>query len=423
MPSSPIPDQPSCTDQNEFGSLKFDDALAQIMGTVEPITGYQCVTLASALDRVLHEPIKAPKNVPAHTNSAVDGYAVRSEDLPKPGDTAKFAIIGTALAGKPANMPVESNAAIRIMTGAVIPERADTVLMQEHVSVENSSICVSDRHRAGDNIRKAGEDLRQGDVVLSSGRRCTPADLGLIASLGLGETKVKRRVRVAIFSTGTEIHPIGKKLQEGELYDSNRVTLRAALTRIGTEIIDFGIIPDDRPGLIDCFNQAAASADLIITTGGVSVGQADYTREALSKLGKILFSKVAIKPGRPLAFGTIENIPFFGLPGNPVAVMVTFYQFVLPALQKLMGITEPLLSPKLAAVSAEPIRKRPGRTEFQRAILSPSQNGWQVRSTGRQGSGILKSMNLANSFIVLPHECGAVNPGETVIVQPFSGLI
>ncbi len=423
MPSNPAFPQPSCADENEFGSLKFDDAVDQIMDTVKPIKGYESVPLSKALDRSLHEAIVAPKNVPAHTNSAVDGYAVRSKDLPKPGSSAKFPVVGTVLAGAPASIQLEPNDAVRIMTGAVIPEAADTVLMQEHVELEENEIGVSDRHSAGDNIRKAGEDLSQGETVLRAGHLCTPADLGLIASLGLGEIKVHRRARVAIFSTGTEVHPIGRRLQDGELYDSNRYTLRAALTRLGVEILDLGIITDDKSKLFDCFTQATASADLVITTGGISVGQADFTKEVVSELGDIRFWKVAIKPGRPMAFGAIDNTWFFGLPGNPVAVMVTYYQFVLPALRKIMGITEWLPGTKLTAVCTESIRKRPGRTEFQRAILSPTEEGWRVRSTGRQGSGILKSMSLANAFIILPHDRGPVNPGDTVVVQPFSGLI
>ena len=423
MPSDPVIPQTSCADENEFGSLKYDDAVNQIMDTVKPLKGYEYVPLSKALDRSLYEAIVAPKNVPAYNNSAVDGYAVRSEDLPEPGNSVKFSVVGTVLAGAPLNFQLKSNCTVKIMTGAVIPEAADTVIMQEHVALEEDGIRVSDRHSSGDNIRKAGEDLRQGDIVLRTGHLCTPADLGLIASLGLGEIKVNRRVRVAMFSTGTEVHPIGKKLQDGELYDSNRYTLRAALTRLGVEILDFGIIADDKAKLFDCFAQATASADLLITTGGISVGQADFTKEVVTELGNIRFWKVAIKPGRPMAFGSIDNTWFFGLPGNPVAVMVTYYQFVLPALRKIMGITESLPDIKLTARCTESIRKRPGRTEFQRAILSPSKSGWQVCSTGKQGSGILNSMSLANAFIILPHDCGPVNPGDTVLVQPFSGLI
>ena len=415
--------QPSCADPNEFGSLRFEDALQQIMNTVEPIKGYEFVPLAQAVDRTLHQPIVATANVPAHTNSAVDGFAIRSEDIPESGHTAQLAVIDTTLAGSPTNVGLRPNTAIRIMTGAVIPRDADTVLMQEHVETLDDNIRISDRHCVGDNVRYAGEDLRTGENILPAGRFCTPADIGLIASIGLGEIKVKRRIRVALFSTGSEIHSIGKALEDGELYDSNRYTLRAALTRLGTEIIDYGIVPDDKIKLLETFNQATASCDALITTGGVSVGTADYTKEVLKDLGQMMFSKVAIKPGRPMVFGSINGSSFFGLPGNPVAVMVTYYQFVLPALLKIMGITETLLMMTLKARCTEAIRKKPGRTEFQRAIVSQSENEWLVRTAGKQGSGILKSMSLANAFIILPHDDGPVKPGEEVLVQPFSGLV
>jgi len=418
-----ITPQPSCANPNEFGSLRFKDALRQIMNTVEPVNGYEYLPIAQAVGRTLHEAIVATTDVPAHTNSAVDGFAMRSEDIPEAGHTAQLTVIDTALAGSPTNLRIRPNTAIRIMTGAVMPPGTDTVLMQEHVEALNKNIIISDRHFAGDNVRYAGEDLRKGENILPAGRFCTPADIGLIASIGIDEIKVKRRIRVALFSTGSEIHSSGKALEVGELYDSNRYTLRTALRRLGTEIIDYGIVPDDKIKLLETFNQAAACCDALITTGGVSVGKADYTKEVLKDLGQIIFSKVAIKPGRPMVFGSINGSSFFGLPGNPVAVMVTYYQFLLPALLKIMGITETPLIITLKARCTEAIRKKPGRTEIQRAILSQSKNGWLARTTGKQGSGILKSMSLANAFIILPHDDGPVKVGEEVLVQPFSGLI
>ncbi len=423
MTSESIIPQPSCADSSEFGSLRLETALQQILHTVESVTGYEYVPIAQAVGRILHEPIVATRDVPAHTNSAVDGFAIHSEDIPEVGHTAQLEVIDTALAGSPTNLRLPPSTAIRIMTGAVIPQGADTVLMQEHVETLDNGIRISARHDVGDNVRYAGEDLRKSENILPAGRFCTPADIGLIASIGLGEIKIKRRIRVALFSTGSEIHSIGRALENGELYDSNRYTLRAALTRLGTEIIDYGIVADDKTKLLETFSQAAACSDALITTGGVSVGVADYTKEVLKDLGQIMFSKVAIKPGRPMAFGTICGSSFFGLPGNPVAVMVTYYQFVLPALLRLMGITETPLVITLKARCTEAIRKKPGRTEIQRAILSQSENGWLVHTTGKQGSGILKSMSLANAFIILSHDDGPVKPGEEVLVQPFSGLV
>jgi molybdopterin molybdotransferase len=413
--------QPSCADEDGFGNLRVEQALEHMLNAVSVIGGYERVEIRQALARVLDQEIVSPLDVPSHTNSAVDGYAVRATDLPPPGQIAELVIAGTAYAGKPYRQPVESRQTVRIMTGAAMPQNTDTVLMQEHVHEQDTFIRIDDRHQAGQNVRQAGEDVRCGEAILQPGRYLTPADIGLIASLGIGEVRVKRRPRIAVFSTGDELTVIGRPLVKGKIYDSNRYALQAALKRLEVFVMDLGIVPDDRVLLEETILSAAHDADVVIASGGVSVGEADYTKAALASLGSVEFWKIAMKPGRPIAFGHVGGSVFFGLPGNPVAVMVTYSQFVLPVLQKCMGVRDPSLRPLLLAKSLERLRKKPGRTEFQRGILRAGEPGeWLVGTTGKQGSGILRSMSLANAFIVLPHERGTVEAGDKVLVQPFS---
>lgn len=414
---------PSCSDTDEYGSLRAERALELILNRVIPVQGIEWVPLRAAAGRVLAEDIVSGANVPAHTNSAVDGYAVRCGDLSQTENGLEFRVIDTALAGRPAHSPLRPMTAIRIMTGAIIPEGADAVLMQEHVEIRSGSIRIHSQCKAGENIRKAGEDMQKGESVLSTGRLLSPADIGLIASLGFGEVKVRRRVRVGVVSTGSEIKSIGTRLDDGNVFDSNRHTLHAALNQLAVEVSDYGIVPDDKILLEKAITTAHRDNDLVITTGGVSVGEADHTRTILQNQAEILFSKVAIKPGRPLTFASVARKAFFGLPGNPVAVMVTYYQFVWPALRRLMGITAPSRLLTVKARTLERIRKKPGRTEYQRGILEQSETGeWSVRLTGRQGSGILRSMSLANAFIVLPHDAAGIEAGEEVAVQPFEAF-
>ena len=309
------------------------------------------------------------------------------------------------------------------MTGAKIPDGVDTVIMQEHVELKHQSILIDNRHKAGQNIRLAGEDIRHGEMILHAGKFLTPADIGLIASLGIGEIKVRRKLKVAIASTGNEVISIGDQHTGNSLYDSNRYSLFATLDRPDIEIINLGILADDPEALLKQFKQASEYADLIISSGGVSVGDADHTKTALKQSGQVDFWKIAIKPGRPLAFGHIGDSVFFGLPGNPVAVMVTFYQFVLPALEQMLGINNKTINPKLQVKTTENIRKKPGRTEVVRGILQQASDGTlSIKTTGKQGSGILSSMSLANAFIILEHDRKSVKTGETVTVQPFVGL-
>jgi molybdopterin molybdotransferase len=307
------------------------------------------------------------------------------------------------------------------MTGAVMPEGADTVVIQEVVKKAGERIVVPPGQKKAQNVRYAGEDLKIGTPVLRSGKLLTPADLGLIASLGIGEVHVKRRLRVAYFATGDELASIGAPLREGEVYDSNRYTLHGMLARLGVELIDMGVVRDDPAALEKAFRDAAREADVVITTGGVSVGEADFVKQLMGKLGEVLFWKIAMRPGRPMAFGKVGDAFLFGLPGNPVAVMVTFYQFVRDALVFLSGRGDPGVQ-LLRVPCAENLRKVPGRTEYQRGILFDAGGEWKVRTTGQQGSGVLRSMSEANCFIVLEHERGSVKAGEPVSVQLFEGL-
>ena len=422
MNKSIIEKDPSCSDDFDPKSLSADAALEQIKSGAVRIKGIEKIAIREALKRILAEDIRSHINVPTGTNSAMDGYAVNSRDIPSSGN-AELHVSGTAWAGKPYDGKLTAESCVRIMTGAIMPEGTDTVIIQEDVQVTGSGIMIDGATRKGDNVRQAGEDIAAGDLILTRGRRLNPADIGLIASLGIAEVCVVRRLRVAFFSTGDELRSIGETLSDGAIYDSNRYTLYGMLERMGADIIDMGVIKDDRDALEEAFSIAAANADVLITSGGVSVGEADYIKEILAKLGKVDFWKVAIKPGRPLAFGQVGNALFFGLPGNPVSVMVTFYEFVQPALRKMIGEDDAgILS--LRARCDSRLKKRSGRVEYQRGILQKDQDGnLVVVKTGAQGSGILRSMSQANCFIILPLDSDGVEPGTLVDIQPFSGLI
>ncbi|HWM41732.1 MAG TPA: gephyrin-like molybdotransferase Glp [Burkholderiales bacterium] len=408
----------SCLDGYDPDALRVDKAREAIRSCLSPIADAENVSIRSALGRILAQDIVPQIDVPAHDNSAMDGYAVRFSDLEK----GPLKEIGTALAGKPFEGKVEKMQCVRIMTGAVMPAGADTVVIQEIVKKEGERITIPPGQKKAQNVRYAGEDLAVGKAVLRHGKLLQPADLGLIASLGIGEVKVKRKLRVAFFATGDELASIGAPLKEGEVYDSNRYTLHGMLGRLGVEIIDMGVVRDDPALLEKAFREASQRADAVITTGGVSVGEADFVKQLMSRLGEVLFWKIAMRPGRPMAFGRIGNAFLFGLPGNPVAVMVTFYQFVCDALVFMSG-REGAEFPLLRAIAAENLRKVPGRTEYQRGILFRDGEDWKVQTTGQQGSGVLRSMSEANCFIVLEHERGTVKAGEAVSVQLFEGLI
>jgi molybdopterin molybdotransferase len=412
----------SCADDYDPNSMTVDKARHFIRQYLSPVRVKENLPLRSALGRVLAEDILSPCNVPNHDNSAMDGYALNGLDLPGE-ETTTLKVAGTAFAGNSFDGQVGRGECVRIMTGAMMPTGCDTVVMQEHVKVDGGQVTIGPGIKPGQNRRLAGEDLRLGQIVLPTGHLVRPADLGLIASLGVGEVKVYRKLRVAFFSTGDELASIGSELKPGEVYDSNRYTIYGMLTRLGVEIIDMGVVRDEPQLLEHALIEVSQSADVILTSGGVSVGEADYMRELLNKLGQVVFWKIAMKPGRPLAYGKIGSAHYFGLPGNPVSVMVTFYQFVRDALLVLMGQPEPAAIPMLLAVCTDAIRKLPGRTEFQRGILSLNDGNWTVRPTGNQGSGILRSMAEANCFIVLADGCGNVEPGSTVQVQVLEGIV
>ncbi len=418
----PIRSQPSCADSGKGDLLGVEEAEQRIFSLLRPIDETELVDVRRALGRTLSRDILSTVNVPPHTNSAMDGYAISGDDIPAE-DYATLPIIGTAFAGKPFTGCVSNGQCVRIMTGAQMPRGCDTVVIQELAEVSGDTVRFDPGNRRGQNVRQAGEDLAVGDVALAAGKRLTPADIGLLASIGIGEVGVMRRLRVAFFSTGDELRPVGSPLAEGEIYDSNRYTLYGMLQRQDVDIIDMGVVPDDRSAMSAAFKQAAEVADVILTSGGVSVGDADYVKDIVREEGKVDFWKLAIKPGRPLAFGTLGKAVFFGLPGNPVAVMVTFYQFVQPALRYLRG--EATLRPaRFRVACATPIRKRPGRTENQRGLLQTDTDGTlQVSVTGAQGSGILSSMSAANCFIVLPENNEGVAAGEEVLVEPFEGMV
>ena len=414
--------RPTCTDTDEPGLIPLDDAVTRMLSSVPVVGGYERVAIENARGRTLAETITAGFNVPGHTNSAVDGYALYSADIPAKGK-AVLAIAGKAFAGQTFDGVIQPGHCVRIMTGARMPEGLDTVIMQEHAEILNNAIRIDSRHKAGENVREAGEDIRQGQTVLHPGKFLTPPDIGLIASLGIGEINVGSQLRIAIASTGNEICSIGAVPGPGRVFDSNRYSLLAALNRPDVELINLGIIEDTPQALLQAFEKAGQYADVIISTGGVSVGERDFTKTALQTLGRIDFWKIAIKPGRHLAFGQIGDAVFFGLPGNPVAVLVAFYLLTLPVIEKMLGISNKPIAPVIPARMLEDLRKKPGRTEVPRGIIELDDNGqWTVRTTGNQGSGILSSMCLANSFIILEHDRSGVKAGELVWVKPFAGL-
>ncbi len=416
----------SCINGYDPDALRVQDAQRIIRDFVQPVRAVEMVALRAALGRVLARDLVSPINVPAHDNSAMDGYALRGGDLPADG-TVTLKVVGVAYAGKPLDIVPDPGECVRIMTGGVMPAGCDSVLPQEFA--ESTTIDTvtlrAGAIRAGDNRRLAGEDLKAGSPALKAGRVIRPADLGLCASLGFAEIPVQRRLRVAFFSTGDELRSIGEKLDEGCVYDSNRYTIYGMLQRLGCEIIDMGVVRDSPEALEEALRTACENADAIITSGGVSVGAADYTKQVMAELGDVTFWKIGMRPGRPLAFGRVSSNGrsafLFGLPGNPVAVMVSFYFFAREALLRMMGAEAPL--PLLRARSTEAIRKKPGRTEYQRGIVARGADGEpEVRITGSQGSGILRSMSEANCMVVLHDGQGSVAAGEMVDILPFEGL-
>jgi len=411
----------SCIDDYDPNSMPVEQARRLIRQYLVPVSSAETLPILSALGRVLAADIISPSNVPNYDNSAMDGYAFNGDDI---GSESKLRLIGAAFAGNAFSGKVGRGECVRIMTGAVMPDKTDTVIPQEQAQVEGESIRFLSGAKRGQHRRFAGEDLKLGQAVLSRGHLIRPADLGLVASLGMSEVQVYRRLRVAFFSTGDELSSVGQALATGQVYDSNRYTIYGMLMRLGVDVIDMGVVRDDPVLLEQALIDASKSADVVLTSGGVSVGEADFMKLLLEKLGQVVFWKIAMKPGRPLAYGKIGNAHYFGLPGNPVAVMVTFYQFVREALLLLMGNSNPMPVPLLPAICVDEIRKLPGRTEFQRGVLNRDADGvWKVRLTGNQGSSILSSMSAANCFVVLDQECANVAAGTVVQVQVLDGLV
>ena len=390
---------------------------------VTPVTGTEELGIFDALDRVLAQDVISPVSVPPHDNSAMDGYAFDGSQL-RAGEALTLTSVGTALAGKAWQGSVGAGQCVRIMTGAIMPTGLDTVVPQEFVKAEGDVITLpAGLLQPGDNRRLLGEDVMAGQPALQKGERLTPAALGLAASLGIKTVQVVRRLKVAYFSTGDEILSLGEAPREGAVYDSNRYTVFGLLTRLGCQVIDFGVVRDEPALLEAAFRRAAAEADAIITSGGVSVGEADFTKTMMKQLGDVAFWRIAMRPGRPMAVGRIGNAVLFGLPGNPGAVMVTVRAFVRPALLQMLGCSRQA-PPLLRARSTEAIRKKPGRTEYQRGTVSYGADGsLQVRTTGNQGSGVLSSMVQANGLIVLHHGQGNVAAGDEVDVMMFDGVI
>lgn len=408
---------PSCMDDYDPNAMSVAQARLFIKQFLSPVREAETLPIRESLGRVLAEDIVSPSNVPNHNNSAMDGFAFKFSTNLK---TLK--IIGTAFAGQPFMGNLNAGECVKIMTGAVIPAGADTVVMQERIAIKSDRITLLEETKQGANVRLAGEDLRIGQTVLTKGHLMKPADLGLVASLGIAEIPVYRKLKVAFFSTGDELVGVENPLQEGQIYDSNRYTLYGMLTRLGAQISDLGNVPDDPAQLEATLLQAAQNNDVVITSGGVSVGEADYMKALLAKHGQVLFWKMNMKPGRPLAYGKIASAHYFGLPGNPVATMVTFYQFVREALLMLQGAS-PKPLPMLMVECTEPIKKATGRTEYQRGVLYDDAGVWKVKPTGNQGSGILSSMSAANCFIVLDEAAGNHAAGELVKIQVLEGMI
>ncbi len=419
-----IEKQPSCDDPFD-ALLPVEEARERLLATIKPITETVSVGLREAKGRVLANDVVSPIAVPSHTNSAMDGYAINSRDIPHSGH-AQLTIKGTAWAGQVFEGAITDGEAVRIFTGAVVPDGADTVVIQEHVKVTDNTLTIDAEVIAGRNVRHAGEDVVSGDVVLSAGTLLEAAEIGLLASLGIAEVAVTRRIKVAFFSTGDELRSLdthaGKTLPAGTIFDSNRYSMHALLAQMDVEGIDLGVVRDNEADTRAALEKAASIADVVVTSGGISAGEADFVTRVFHSMGSVAFWKLAMRPGRPLAFGQVKDAYFFGLPGNPVAVMVTYLQFVKPALKRLMGMqkTEPQTLP---AISLSKLRKSKGRVEFQRGVMSVNDAGELcVSSTGKQGAGRISSMTQANCLIVIDADVDLVEPGHSVGVQPFHGL-
>lgn len=403
------------------GLMPIEEAMDKMLSTVKPLSDTSDVPLMDACGSVLSKSIRSPIFVPPFDNSAMDGYAVRIQDL---SSGKALPLIGKSFAGQPFEGEWPQGTCIRIMTGAKIPTGCDAVIMQENTAVTNAGIEIHQCEvKPNSNIRPCGDDIGEGDLVLEQGHRLTPRDIPMIASLGIAKVEVYRQVKIAFFSTGDELKPLGEPLLEGQIYDSNRYGIKELIEKFGCEAIDLGIIPDCPDLLRKAFENAQNQADIVVTSGGVSVGEADYTKDILEEMGEIGFWKLAIKPGKPFAYGLLENALFCGLPGNPVSAMLTMYVLVQPLVAKLSGHSEWKEPALIPAITRSRFKKSPGRTDYQRAIYTIEDGQFVIESTGNQSSGAFRSMSLANCFAVLENERGNIEVGETVQLQLFNNTL
>jgi len=410
----------SMVDDYDPNAMSVEKAKAWIANFLNPIDQKETIHIKDALNRIVAEPIIATMNVPNHDNSAMDGYAINIDLLNDHGPF-KLKVTGKLFAGNVLDGNIEG--AVRIMTGAIIPSGLNAVIPQEHVELYEGVITFKTKPLTNQNIRRTGEDIKRGQTVFQNGRFLEPCDLGLLASLGIDSIKVYRKIKVAFFSTGDEIISLGKSLLPGQVYDSNRYSLIGLLKRLDVDMLDFGVIPDDKKAIEVTLLKASNIADIVVTTGGVSVGEADFMKDILKKIGEILFWKISMKPGKPLAYGKIGQCHYFGLPGNPVSTMVTFYQFVREAILTLSGQTPIPKIPLIKAKLLGPIKKIPGRTEFQRGIYEQDDQGtFKVNPLKDQGSGILRSMSEANCFILLHEDLAHLEKDMWVDIQLFDSL-
>lgn len=410
----------ACCDTLSPAFLSVAQGQEKILSLVNTVAETEACKIEDAYGRVLADHVVSPVNVPQYTNSAMDGYAIRGDDV----ERDSYLVVAEVMAGHAYDQPLEVGQAVKIMTGAPTPTNGDTVVMREQASQDRDTVTFNGASiKTGQNVRQAGEDLAIGSDVFTAGTRLASPEMGMIASLGFGEANVFRKLKVAVFSTGDEVQAPGTEQKANSIYDSNRFTIMGMLEKLGCEILDFGILEDNEQLMIEALENASVQADVVMTSGGVSVGDADYIKLALDKLGQIDFWRINMRPGRPLAFGQINDKPFFGLPGNPVAVMVSFINFVEPALRKMQGeqVWKPL---KVSAIATENLRSRQGRTEFSRGIYELDETGrLTVRTTGKQGSGILRSMSEANCLIEISPAVDTVKAGESVTIIPLQGRI
>lgn len=410
----------ACCDTLSPAFLSVVQGQEKILSLVNTVAETEACKIEDVYGRVLAYHVVSPVNVPQYTNSAMDGYAIRGDDV----ERESYQVVAEVMAGHAYDQPLEVGQAVKIMTGAPTPINGDTVVMREQASQDGDTVTFNGASiKTGQNVRQAGEDLAIGSDVFTAGTRLASPEMGMIASLGFGEANVFRKLKVAVFSTGDEVQAPGTEQKANSIYDSNRFTIMGMLEKLGCEILDFGILEDNEQLMIEALENASAQADVVMTSGGVSVGDADYIKLALDKLGQIDFWRINMRPGRPLAFGQINDKPFFGLPGNPVAVMVSFINFVEPALRKMQGEQgwKPL---KVSAIATENLRSRQGRTEFSRGIYELDETGrLTVRTTGKQGSGILRSMSEANCLIEISPAVDTVKTGESVTIIPLQGRI